>query len=127
MIVRPAGLIKARRNDVEDFGRRLGDTMIQGLRDATKIMVDQVVVVDNKDLAGGDLIVIPSNFYYEVNKHGGVMLSLDITLLRTKDGKESGMLVEGSAGPGKRSTEVWHRKGQQLYVMGAYLKNDRFG
>jgi hypothetical protein len=126
-IVRPVGIIKARRQAGEDFRRALGDAMIEGLADATKVMVQRVVIVDAKDAVDCDLHVIPANLYYEVDKQGGVTLSMDVTLIRTKDAKESGMLVEGVAGSGKRHIEAWHRTGHTLNVMGAYLKNDRFG
>ncbi len=126
-IVRPAGLIHARHRDTEDFGHTLGQALMAGLRDATKVMAARVAVVDAKDRANADLIIIPSNFYYEVDKGDQVMFSMDVTLIRAKDGKESGMLVEGSSGPGKRHIETWHRTGRKLHVMGAYLKNDRLG
>jgi len=127
-VVRPASLVvPGGRIDPETAGE-LDKAIVQGLADAARVLVKKVEVVDRVPDRGYDFVVIPANFYRDFDRNRMMTLSMDITLVRLRDGKESGLLIEGVSGPGTRPALAWERGSGRHHLTGAYLKkNDAYG
>ena len=127
-VVRPASLVVPGGRLGPEIAGELDKAIIRGLADAARVLVRDVKVVDRVPRSGFDFAVIPANFYRDFDRNRVMTLSMDITLVRLRDGKESGLLVEGVSGPGPRPAVTWERGGGSLHLTGAYLKkNDAYG
>ncbi|MCL4233463.1 MAG: hypothetical protein KJ042_02975 [Deltaproteobacteria bacterium] len=125
-IVRPQTLTANWRTDDITLNKRLTDAIVRGLATATRIVAREVAITDRADAAGYDAIVTVSNIRGEWDK-GHVTFSMDVTLRRANDGKEWGLLVEGSGGAGVRPVETWERDGARIGLVGVVPDNPPFG
>ncbi|MCC6158505.1 MAG: hypothetical protein IT350_10670 [Deltaproteobacteria bacterium] len=125
-IVRPQTLTANWRTDDTTLNKRLTDAITRGLATATRIVARDVAITDRADAPGFDAVVTVANVRGDWDK-GHVTFSMDVTLRRARDGKEWGLLAEGSGGAGVRPVETWERDGARIGLVGVVPDNPPFG
>ncbi len=125
-LVRPQVLTANWRTDDTTLNKRLTDAIVRGLATATRLVAREVVLVEGADAPGFDAVVSVANIRGDWDK-GHVTFSMDVTLRRAGDGKEWGLLAEGSGGAGVRPVETWDRDGARIGLVGVVPDNPPFG
>lgn len=125
-IVRPTVLTANWRTDDTTLNKRLTDAIVRGLATATRLVAREVAITDRADVPGFDAVVTVANIRGDWDK-GQVTFSMDVTLRRARDGKEWGLLAEGSGGAGVRPVETWNRDGARIGLVGVVPDNPPFG
>jgi hypothetical protein len=126
-VVREAFVIGIKSETEPALASKVRDALIQGLADATKIIVARADIVEKKPDSGYDFAVIPANFYYSVEPSGDIVMSMDVSVVRLKDGKVFGMLIEGSGQPGPRPIMNWKGREKTVNISGTFLANGSYG
>jgi hypothetical protein len=120
-LVKPSGELD------QESAKQLNSALFEGVRQASALLFENVRIVERKPEGGCDFLIQPANLFLEIEGGASVGMSMDVTVVRVRDSKEIGMLVEGAGHPGPRPTAFLEKEAGKLQVSGPVLKNGPLG
>jgi hypothetical protein len=137
-IVRTPALnaLPAELEDDDAFGKKLTAALLRGMQAAASLTVQTVDITDDPPAGAYDLVVFPTNPYFEIEpdreRHWVVTMTLEVIVRDAATGQERALLIEATGPSGKRPVVTLQMPGtngapaRTVGVMGAPIQAGRF-